>query len=70
MIVKAEGVIDMADICEVNISHSTQTQNLVHCALWYSKPELASEKRLLILVSKYNLNGVPNQVAGTESGGS
>lgn len=47
MIVKAEGVIDMADICEVNISHSTQTQNLVHCALWYSKPELASEKEIV-----------------------
>lgn len=47
MIVKAEGMVDMVDICEVKISNSSQTQNLVHCALWYSKPELVNEEEII-----------------------
>ncbi|KAL6450152.1 SPO71 Prospore membrane adapter protein SPO71 [Candida maltosa Xu316] len=46
LIVKAEGLIDVADIIEIKVCEVTAIQKLMQCTLWYSNPELTSNDEI------------------------
>lgn len=46
LIVNAEGLIDAADIVEIRVLTASQTQKLMQCTLWYSKPELVNSDEI------------------------